>query len=147
MEIRKYNNATDREAVLDLLRLNTPEYFSETEENDLIYYLDNEAQYYYVLEVDGEVLGCGGFNFTDDMAEGRISWDIFHPAHQGKGLGGALTRFRIDRLKEYAGVKTISVRTSQMAFKFYEKFGFNLKETVKDYWAEGYDLYRMEFSV
>jgi ribosomal protein S18 acetylase RimI-like enzyme len=146
MTIRKYTDA-DRESVLHLLRLNTPRYFAPSEEKDLVYYLDNQADHYFVVESGGEMLGCGGFNFSDDRTVGKISWDIFHPGHQGKGLGSALTRYRIERLKEYDSVRIISVRTSQVVFKFYEKFGFRLQEVVKDYWAEGFDLYRMAFPV
>ena len=45
------------------------------------------------------------------------------------------------------GVKTITVRTSQLVYKYYEKFGFQTKEIIKDFWAKGYDLYRMEYAV
>ena len=146
MTIRPYS-AADMENVLHVLRLNTPRYFAPSEEGDLVHYLDHHAQHYFVVESGGEVLGCGGFNFSDDGTVGKISWDIFHPDHQGKGLGSALTRYRIERLKEYDAVRIISVRTSQVAYQFYEKFGFRLREVVKDYWAEGFDLYRMEFPV
>jgi ribosomal protein S18 acetylase RimI-like enzyme len=146
MTIRPYS-AADKENVLHLLRLNTPRYFAPSEEGDLVHYLDHHAQHYFVVESEGTLLGCGGFNFSDDHTVGKISWDIFHPDHQGKGLGSALTRYRIEKLKEYDSVRIISVRTSQVAYQFYEKFGFRLQEVVKDYWAEGFDLYRMEFPV
>ncbi|MCX2451847.1 GNAT family N-acetyltransferase [Pedobacter sp. PLR] len=143
INIREHQTA-DRERILTLLRLNTPAYFSAEEEADLIDYLDHFADNYYVLEVDGEVLGCGGFNLSEDGETGKISWDIFHPDSQGKGLGTALTRFRIQKIKEISGVKRISVRTSQMAYQFYEKFGLELREVVKDYWDMGFDLYRLD---
>lgn len=143
MNIRMHQEA-DRPRLLTLLRLNTPTYFFPTEEADFIDYLDHFADNYYVLEVDGEILGCGGFNLSEDAETGKISWDIFHPEHQGKGLGSALTQFRIQKIKEIEGVKTISVRTSQMAYKFYEKFGLELREVVKDYWEIGFDLYRLD---
>ncbi|WP_128548246.1 GNAT family N-acetyltransferase [Larkinella soli] len=143
INIRPYTPA-DREAVIGLLRLNTPRYFAESEEGDLIYYLENHAGHYFVLEEEGRMLGCGGFNLSDDGTVGKISWDFFHPEHQGRGLGSRLTRYRIEKLKEHASVKTVSVRTSQMAWRFYEKQGFELKEVVLDYWAPGFDLYRME---
>ncbi len=146
MTIRPYT-AADRENVLHLLRLNTPQYFAPSEEKDLVHYLENHADHYFVVESGGALLGCGGFNFSDDRTVGKISWDIFHPGHQGKGLGSALTRYRIEQLKAYDSVQVISVRTSQVAYKFYEKFGFQLQETIKDYWAEGFDLYRMTFPV
>lgn len=143
ISIRKYNKP-DRENVLALLRLNIPRYFAPEEEKDLIDYLQHESENYYVMEVNGKMVGCGGFNISDDDTVGKISWDFFHPEQQGKGLGTALVRFRIEKIKEYPGVKTLSVRTSQLAYKFYERLGFEVKETVPDYWATGFDMVRME---
>ncbi|WP_221392618.1 GNAT family N-acetyltransferase [Dyadobacter sp. NIV53] len=146
MNIRKYQDA-DREKIIALLRLNTPEYFSPDEEKDLIYYFDNHIEYYFVAETDGVIVGCGGFNMSNDPKKIGLSWDIVHPEYQGKGVGSALIKYRIDRIKELGKMQVITVRTSQLAYKFYEKFGFEIKEIVKDYWAAGFDLYRMECSI
>lgn len=143
MNIRKYA-ATDRENVIHLLRLNTPAFFSPAEEKDLIHYLGCEVEDYFVMESDAQIVGCGGINYLQDHSIARISWDIFHPDFQGRGLGRKLTQFRIERIRAQTGIQTISVRTSQMVFRFYEKMGFDLVEVVPDYWAQGYDLYRME---
>lgn len=142
-KIRAHQPA-DKPRLLTLLRLNTPTYFSPAEEADLIDYLAHHADNYFVLEVGGEILGCGGFNLSEDGKTAKISWDIFHPDCHGKGLGTALTKFRIQKIKEIDGLKTISVRTSQLAYKFYEKFGLELREVVKDYWDVGFDLYRLD---
>ena len=125
-----------------MLRLNTPKYFSSDEENDLIDYLANHIDHYYVVEINNKIMGCGGFNISPDGSKGVISWDIIHPDAQGKGAGSALVKFRIEKMQQ-AGVAHIGVRTSQFAYKFYEKMGFTLTEIVKDYWAEGFDLYDM----
>ena len=146
MIIRKHKES-DRTKIIELLRLNTPEYFSPDEECDLIYYLDNYADNYYVVEVDNVIVGCGGFNLSDDGETGKISWDIFDTQKQGKGYGSALTRFRIKKMKEIDSIKIISVRTSQLVYPFYEKFGLKIREIVKDYWAEGFDLYRLDSDV
>jgi len=143
MTIRRYSEA-DREKIIELLRLNTPEYFAPEEEEDLIYYLNYHSSNFYVIETEAKILGCGGFNLSEDGETGKISWDIMHPQSQGKGLGSELTRFRIQKIKEIAGIKKISVRTSQLVYRFYEKFGFETKEIMKDFWAKGFDLYRME---
>lgn len=146
MIIRKHQDS-DRERILELLKLNTPEYFSANEEKDLIYYLDKHADNYYILEIEGIILGCGGFNLTEDGKTAKISWDIFDPQSQGKGLGTALTQFRIEKIKEIKDVNTLSVRTSQLVYKFYEKFGMEIREIVKDYWDEGFDLYRLDCDI
>ncbi|MBD8347610.1 GNAT family N-acetyltransferase [Dysgonomonas sp. HGC4] len=146
MIIRKHTDS-DRKRIIELLKLNTPEYFSLEEEEDLIDYLDNHADNYYVIEDDNVIVGCGGFNLSEDGETGKISWDIFDPQRQGKGYGSALTKFRIQRIKEIEGVKIVSVRTSQLVYPFYEKFGLKLREVVKDYWAEGFDLYRLDSDI
>ena len=146
MQIRKLETR-DTPRLIKLLHLNTPEYFSESEEEDFVHYLENEIEHYFVLLVNDEIMGCGGFNLSDDQQTGKISWDIFHPESQGKGFGTALTNYRIERMKEIKSVKKISVRTSQLVYPFYAKFGLELKEIVKDYWAPGFDLYRLETGI
>lgn len=142
--IREYE-LTDKSAVMNLIRLNTPRYFAPEEEAGLSRYLDSERELYYVLLFNEKIVGCGGINFADHKTTGRISWDIFHPQYQGKSLGTQLLKYRIGKLKSLGGVQKITVRTSQVAYKFYEKQGFELIEIKKDYWAKGFDMYRMEY--
>lgn len=146
MVIREYIDS-DKQRIFELLRMNTPEYFSPNEEKDLVYYFDNHADNYYVILTENKIVGCGGFNLSNDGKTASISWDIFDPNYQGKGFGSALTRYRIEKIKENKQVKTVSVRTSQLVYKFYEKFGLELKEVVKDFWDEGFDLYRMDCDI
>ncbi len=143
MVIRPYNDS-DREAIVELLRLNTPEYFSRDEHNDLTDYLEEHLEYYYVVVVDDAILGCGGINLSQDGKTAMLSWDIVQPEYHGKGIGSALMKFRIQQIEKIAGVVTLSVRTSQLVYKFYEKFGLELREIVTDYWATGFDMYRLD---
>ncbi len=144
ISIREYETK-DKNEIINLIRLNTPEFFAADEEKDLIQYLETERDLYYVLLYNGKIVGCGGINFTENKTIGKISWDIFHPNYQGKSLGTKLLKHRIDILSSIDSIQKITVRTSQVAYKFYEKQGFALFETVKDYWAEGFDLYNMEY--
>ena len=145
LTIRPYINS-DKAVLLNILKLNTPKYFSPEEEVDLVYYLDNEIEYYYVIEINNQVVGGGGINFTEDKMTGKISWDLINPDFQGKLLGSALLNYRIERLKEFKDVQQIIVRTSQLVYKFYEKLGFTLFEIVEDYWAKGFHLYNMKYT-
>ena len=142
--IREYL-PTDKEAVLNLIKWNTPDYFADKEADDFSRYLDKEIEMYYVLLVDRKVVGCGGINFAENKTIGKISWDIIHPDFQGKSLGTKLLKYRIEVLRTIPGIQKITVRTSQVAYKFYEKQGFTLNEIKKDYWAEGFDMYSMEY--
>jgi N-acetylglutamate synthase-like GNAT family acetyltransferase len=135
----------DKNEVIDLIRLNTPQYFAVDEEEDLKKYLETERELYYVLLNDQKIVGCGGINFADNNTIGKISWDILHPEYQGKSLGTKLLKHRLDKLNSINGIKKITVRTSQVAYKFYEKQGFELFEIKKDYWAEGFDMYNMVY--
>lgn len=146
MIIRQYQQS-DTENILNILDLNTPEYFSPNERKDLIYYLDNYAQNYYVVEIGDELVGCGGFNLSEDCKTGKISWDIIRPQKQGLGIGTELTKYRIREMKKINSIIIISVRTSQLVYPFYEKFGLEIREIVKDYWDKGFDLYRLDCSI
>ncbi|TNE54958.1 MAG: N-acetyltransferase [Bacteroidetes bacterium] len=144
--IRPYQS-TDREQLLELLRLNTPTYFAPEEEADFIEYLEQHLEEYFVVEGAGKIVGCGGINYLKNNTEARISWDMIHPDFQGKGLGSRLTRHRIDCILEHPKVRVIVVRTTQLVYPFYQKSGFVLIKTEPDYWAPGFDLYHMEWKV
>jgi [ribosomal protein S18]-alanine N-acetyltransferase len=138
-------NMLDIGSLVDILRLNTPDYFAAEEEEDFIFYLINEIDAYFVVEIDGQILGGGGYNLVESGTIARISWDLIHPDFQKKALGTLLLNHRLEFLKKIDTLKAISVRTSQQAFPFYEKSGFKVVEIVKDYWANGFDLVRMEY--
>lgn len=145
-QIRAYTD-TDKKEVVQLLRLNIPTYFAPAEEADFIDYLENKKEEYFVMVIDNQIIGCGGINLLEDGKIGRISWDMLHPKYQKKGLGTVLLQYRIQKLLDKEGVEKIVVRTSQISYGFYQKNGFELKEIQKDYWAEGYDLYVMEYKI
>jgi ribosomal-protein-alanine N-acetyltransferase len=142
LKIRAYN-PKDKPKLLDILKLNVPHYFAESEIDDFNNYLEKEVEKYYVAELDHQIIGAGGINFEEHHKTAKISWDFIHPDFQGIGVGGALLRHRLDLLKSMEELEKITVRTSQLAYKFYEKNGFVLKEIIEDYWAEGFDLYQM----
>ena len=142
--IRSYETK-DKGEVLELIRLNTPRFFAEEEEADFKKYLEGEIERYFVVLFNNQIVGCGGVNFEDGGTTGVISWDILHPDFQRKSLGTKLLQYRLEKLKLMDNIQKIKVRTSQVSFKFYEKQGFKVSEIKKDHWADGFDLYLMEF--
>lgn len=146
IKIRPYKD-TDKEKLLHLIRLNTPQYFDPTEENDFSTYLDDELETYFVVEDEGEIIGCGGINYFPDEHTARISWDMIHPESQGRGVGKKLTLHRIEEIKKQKDIRTIVVRTTQLVYPFYEKAGFKLEKIEKDFWAPGYDLYLLKIEL
>ena len=105
--IREYEPA-DKEAVMELLRLNTPRYFAPEEAADLDAYLERERELYYVLLHEERIVGCGGINFADGGMVGKISWDMVHPQYRGKSLGTRLLRHRIEKLEAMRSVRRIT---------------------------------------
>ncbi|MFD2517689.1 GNAT family N-acetyltransferase [Salinimicrobium flavum] len=143
-KIRRFTSL-DQKQVLTLLELNTPKYFHPSEEKDLITFFDRFAEHYFVVEEAGRIIACGGYNLGfEEGKAARLSWDIVHPAYHGKGVGRKLTAFRLDELKKHPEVKKVQVRTTREAHGFYQKTGFRLVSTVKDYWAGSFDLYLLE---
>ncbi|MBR9922358.1 MAG: GNAT family N-acetyltransferase [Bacteroidetes bacterium] len=144
--IRQYSRA-DKEQLTALLRRNIPEYFHPGELKDYDEYLDLHLEKYFVYEVENDILGCGGINYSDDRQTARLSWDIVHPKHHRKGIGKKLLEHRVSLLKSDPDLRQIAVRTTQHAYKFYEQNGFTLVRTEKDFWAKGFDLYFMHMPV
>jgi ribosomal-protein-alanine N-acetyltransferase len=140
-DIRTYH-PNDKDCLLKLLKLNVPEYFAEEEISDFEKYLEHKIESYFVIELTGEIIGAGGINFDNAHDAAKISWDVVHPKFQGKGAGRQLLQYRLNLIK-VLGITNISVRTSQLAYKFYEKNGFGLVNIVRDYWGEGFDLFEM----
>ena len=85
-KIREFQKQ-DKEQVLSLFRLNTPESFHPFEEKDLQEYLESVAKHHFVAEDSKCILAAGGFNFGFDSGKtARISWDMVHPEFQGQGI-------------------------------------------------------------
>jgi [ribosomal protein S18]-alanine N-acetyltransferase len=140
--IRPYTRS-DKPALIALLKLNIPKYFAEAEEADFVEYLEQHLEDYFVVEEAGVIVGAGGINYFPNEKLARLSWDVVHPSYQGKGIGRGLTQHRINHIKANPGISLIVVRTTQLVYPFYQKIGFTLIKTEKDYWAEGFDLYEM----
>lgn len=141
--IRKYRTA-DLPKVIEIFQQNTPKFFALEEQADLEQFLEKNRENYWLIEQDGVIAGCGGIVYSEDEQIGRIAWDFFAPNFQGKGLGRQLTAFRLAEIRKNKAVKKIIVRTSQLAYSFYAKFGFEVEKIEENYWAPGLHLYDMQ---
>ena len=109
MEIRAYRHA-NKEDVLALLRLDTPQYFAPAEETDFTQYLENYGATHYVLLMSGTIVGCGGIGITADKTTDKLCWGMIPPKWQGQGLGKHLLLFRLKELQAQ-GVTRVVVNT------------------------------------
>ncbi len=139
--IRPYK-ADDYHQIIQLFEFNTPEYFAAEEKDDLEKYLVQFSDHFFVFEEEKQIIGAGGYNIIEN--QGRLSWYFIHPHHRGKGIGKSIAQHSLDCLQKEEGIDHIIVRTSQHAWQFFEKMGFQLEKMEKDFWAPGFDLYQMQ---
>lgn len=139
--------AEDKAQLIEIFKRNVPQYFAETEIDDFEDYLANKIQDYYVVINDGKIVASGGINYDKERQIAKISWDIVDTPYHLKGIGTKLLQHRLATISNKKDIKTIIVRTSQHAFGFYEKMGFKLLERHKDYWATGFDMYKMAINL
>jgi len=137
---------TDKETLIEIFKLNTLQYFDTKEENDFIEYLKSYSNTYLTIEHEDKIVGGTGYYVKEDDKSGRITWIFFHPNYSRLGLGRQAVEHCLTTLKQHPKVEKFVVTTSQLAYKFFEKFGYKLIKTEKDYWGLGLDLYEMEMT-
>lgn len=140
--IRPYQPA-DAEPLLILFRKNVPAAFGESEVADYADFLRVNPDPYFVAEHSGYVVGACGCGVKDDGVTGRIAWIFSDPDITGLRIGSVLVRHCLAQLRANPAVTLIECRTSQVAYRFFERFGFTLQCTEPDYWTAGFDLYYM----
>lgn len=143
--IRSYK-PEDRARLIEVFNLNVPKHFDPKEVKDLEGYLNELPETYYSIEVGGMIVGGVGCVVEEDLS-GSITWIFMHPDFVGQGLGRAAVEHCFCTLRKDERVKMFRARTSQTAYRFFEKMGFKVMSTKKDYWAEGLDLYDMEMDI
>src|ERR1700756_3542663 len=126
MHIRLYTPA-DAIKCREIFISNVPKYFDAEEigkldtwmnaaETNTIPYSFAEAIYFYVLEVEGDVIGAAGFYLAKGENKGQLNWGMIHADHQGQGYGKLLYDYRINKVKELGRQATLW--TSQHTYKF-----------------------------
>ncbi len=141
--IRPYKTE-DKERLIEIFKRNTPEYFDVTEVNDFEAYLHRCGHTYFTVEYDNNIVGGAGYYVKKSDRSGRITWIFFHPDYSGLGLGKKVMKHCLGILSADPVVEKLVVATSQLAYGFFEKFGYTLIKIEKAYWGPELDLYLME---
>lgn len=145
MRIRPYSSA-DLDAVVAIFRSNIPRYFGPGEEDGLRDFLAEYTEHYYVVEIDGDIVGAGGIAVNDDETV-SLCWGMIREDHLGTGRGRELTEFRINAAAEKFPGLPLVISTSQHTRRFYEKFGFRLTEHTPDGFGPGIDICKMRMDL
>lgn len=140
LTVRPYVSS-DLENILKIERLSFPKtaYSSDT----FSHFFKVCSKGFFLAEVDrkiaGYIIGC----IKD--GKGEIISLAVDPKFRRKGIGRKLLNFILDKFgkKEISALK-LHVRTKNRgAIKFYQKFGFQVLKTVKNYYPNGEDTYLM----
>lgn len=142
MTIRPYQPA-DQEMLLRLFTKNTPAAFGINEIGDYADFLKTNTDPYFVAEQDNRVVGACGHYIRPDGTTARIVWIFTDPDIKGMGVGSTLLTYNLDKIYQQPAIQAIECQTSQVAYRFFERFGFVVQRTEPDYWAPGLDLYFM----
>ena len=106
--------------------------------------LDQRGETYFTIERENKIVGGIGYSVKESDKSGRITWLFLHPNSSRYGLGTRAVEHCLNILELNPVVEKFVVTTSQLAYKFFGKFGFDLIRTEKDHWGKGLDLYLME---
>ena len=118
MDIRNYSRS-DAEACLRLFHSNQPTAGQNTFEE----FLQSPPGSYYVMENEGELLGCGGFCHSSEPGFARLTWTLIrHDLHRN-GLGKFLLFFRLREIAKLPGISMVELETTPQTAGFFEKAG------------------------
>jgi ribosomal protein S18 acetylase RimI-like enzyme len=143
--IRPYK-PSDKAGLLSVFHLNTPKYFDNSEVHDFEEYLEHNAETYFTIEMNNTIVGGTGCYINETDNSGRITWIFFDPNYSGQGLGKQSVEHCLNLLGKDKRVEKFIVTTSQLAYKFFEKFNYHIIRIEKNYWGDGLDLFEMEKS-
>lgn len=159
MKIRLFHHA-DHAACLKIFDSNFPRYFDVDERAPFEKWLSHQAdaenpyssptyqnvdkEVYYVAEdLNGEIVGCGGFYVIKAQKEARLAWGMIHSGKHGTGIGTALFQHRANAIrKEWPGFQ-ITLGTSQHTYPFYEKMGMKVVQMISKGYGPDLDRYDM----
>jgi GNAT superfamily N-acetyltransferase len=134
--------AGDREACLEILRSNTPEFFLPSDAGDFATFLDDGPAPYLVLEEEGRIVACGGW-FREGDGKAGLSWGMVHRAMHGKGLGRRLLNYRLERIRRDLAARRIILQTIPEVSGFFGRAGFEVVSVEPGAYGGVFDRVRM----
>ena len=140
-EIRPYL-AWDRSDCIEIFDSNQPIYFDADEQPKFAAFLDSLPATYFVLELNGQAAGCGGWLPAKEGAAAELVWGMVRAELRGTGLGTRLLTWRLREIAKDPGIQTIILDTSQHSVGFFERFGFRVTRWRLDWYGPG--LHRLD---
>ena len=138
----KTYEARDKNACLSLFDANCPQYFAPNERFDYEEFLDDQPNDYLLCIADEAIVGVFGV-FAEQEGECRINWIMLNSSAQGLGIGTKIMEKAIKQAMSL-DAKIIHIATSQVAYKFFEKFNAKTVKETKNGWGPDMDKIDME---
>jgi len=140
LRIRRYQTA-DREACCAVFMSNVPRYFAAAELGEFDSFLVGPDAEFFVVELSGEVVGCGGYAACDGV--GRLCWGMVERGMHGRSIGQKLLQFRLQHLFASTDIDRVEIDTSQHSTGFFAGSGFRVEHTCRDGFGQGIDRMAM----
>ena len=131
------------ENCIKIIQSNTPKYIDYSEHSDYEDYLSRDDKLYFVLFKKSDIVACGGYGVNKSGTKVGLSWGLVHRQYHDKGYGSELLKYRLNHIKDNYPDIEIFLDTSQHTYRFFEKFGFIVKQISKNGYGEGLDKYDM----
>jgi len=136
----------DREACLDILDENTPEFFVSADRSAFAKFLDNRPGPYFVVEEHGTIIACGGWAIeSEDVAV--LTWGMIRRDLHRRGIGRRLIRHRLAGIRADGRAHTVRIRTVQLVQEFFAREGFEVTAVVPNGFGQGLDQVTMELRI
>ncbi|MBY0504341.1 MAG: GNAT family N-acetyltransferase [Bryobacteraceae bacterium] len=143
MEIRNYKPA-DAEACLRLFDAAGSSFYAEEERGRFARFLESPPGTYYVMENNGDLVGCGGFAALGEPETVTLTWGVIRRDLHGQGLGRFLLFYRLKEIGRLAGISQVKLETTPKVAGFFQKAGgFHITATETDGFGPGLDKVSM----
>ena len=145
MEIRSYS-VRDRQACLDILRGNTPEYFVPQDHDEFCGFLDNLPGPYFVVQQQKELVACGGWAMNS-ASVAALTWGMVRRNYQRRGIGRDLLRYRLEAIRNSSRARVVRILTVQLVQEFFAQAGFAVVEVEPNGYGVGLDRVTMDLQL
>ena len=143
---RPYTPA-DESACLRLFDSNTPKFFGTKERPDFESFLHRQHCPYYVVELEEQVIACGGYGSDPQIGDVWLAWGMVRDDLHRQGVGTFLLQERLKAIFQENPAAKVIIDTSQHSQTFYARFGFKVTKTTPDYYAPGLHRVDMELEL
>lgn len=133
----------DRGTCLALFDSNVPDSFTAAERPEYEAFLDALPGPYFVLEIEGRAMACGGYAQAEDTSRADLCWGMVDRQAQGAGLGRLLTEARLGKIREDPRYTEVALRTSHQTEAFFARLGFRTERFTPNGIAPGLHLCHM----